>query len=56
MDISSDTHNCKRFCKDTWFKVAAKSSQNQMLIVEYVDNGGNVKVAYRHEYEFCLKG
>ena len=54
MNISSDTHSCARLGQDSWFKVAAKSSQNTMLIVEYVNNGGNVHVMYVHTNEFKM--
>jgi hypothetical protein len=55
MNISDDTHRCKGFGKDDWFKVVAKSRQNSMLIVEHVGNGGNVHVMYKHAEDFTLK-
>jgi len=54
-EMTDDTHTCRGFGRNDWFKVVAKSKQNTMLIVEHVGNVGNVKVMYRHVEDFKLK-
>lgn len=56
LEISDKTHTCRGFGLGDWFQVVAKSVQNNMLIVEWVGNGGNVKVMYRHDEDFKLIG
>lgn len=54
-EVSSDQYTLKGLSPDSWFRVAAESTQNSMLIVEWVDNGGNVKVGYHHRTDFAPK-
>ncbi len=51
----SDTLTCERFAESTWFAVVGYSRQMDMVVVEYVGNGGNAAVTYRHPYEFKAK-
>jgi len=53
---TSQTHSCSSLSKDTFFEIVAASSQYNMAIVEYVNNGGNADVTHKHWHEFTIYG